>query len=171
MEQKDTNARVLTTFATMAITILVIFQISLLMNLRAEVSSLEKVLATKEDVVAVRTAGVDLSFEQQKCTRCHTERRFAGEHTSKNELTQVIQRMERHPDVNLTHKDMEKIHASLTLLKCASCHSSEQIKMLALLSQDAQTAKIREMQRKPGSRISPDEVKGIQESFHILVGF
>lgn len=171
MEQREAKARIFTTFATMVIAMLVVFQISLLMHLQDEVASLKEVLATKEDVVAVRTAGVDLSFEQQKCTRCHTERRFAGEHTTENGLTQVIQRMGRHPDLSLSDKDVQKVHASLTLLQCASCHSSDQIKKLALLNEDQQIAKIREMQSKPGSRISPDEVKGIQESFHILVGF
>lgn len=171
MEQGDAKARVFTTFATTVIAMLVVFQVSLVMHLKDEVASLKEVLATKEDVVAVRTAGVDLSFEQQKCIRCHTERRFAGEHTTKNELMQVIQQMDRHPDVSLSHNDVQKVHASLTLLKCASCHPSDQIKKLALLNEDQQFAKIREMQSKPGSRISPDEVKDIQESFHILVGF
>jgi hypothetical protein len=79
--------------------------------------------------------------------------------------------MERHPDMKLTDQDVQRVHASLTLLKCANCHASEQIKKLALLNSDQQIAKIREMQSKPGSRISPDEVKEIQESFHVLVGF
>ncbi|OFX14805.1 MAG: hypothetical protein A2Z18_03575 [Armatimonadetes bacterium RBG_16_58_9] len=171
MEQRDTKARIVTTFATMVIVVLVVFGCSLLMQLRAEVRSLKDTLATKSDVVAVSTAGMDLSFEQQKCVRCHTERRFAGEHGTKNELTQVIERMGRHPDVRLTHQDVQKVHASLTLMKCATCHSSDEIKKLALLNEGEQVAKIRQMQRKSGSKISPDEVRDIQESFHILVGF
>ena len=171
MEQREAKARIFTTFAIMVIAMLVVFGISLLMGLKDDVASLKGVLATKEDVVAVRTAGVDLSFAQQKCVRCHTERRFAGEHTSKNELMQVIQHMDSHPDMSLSDKDVQKVHASLTLLKCASCHPSDQIKKLVLLNEDQQLAKIREMQSKPGSRISPDEVKDIQESFHILLGF
>lgn len=171
MEQRDAKARIFTTFATIVIAVLVVFACSMLMQLRAEVRSLKDTLATKSDVVAVSTASMDLSFEQQKCVRCHTERRFAGEHSTKNGLMEVIQRMGRHPDVRLTHKDVQKVHASLTLMKCASCHSSEEIKKLALLNEGEQVAKIREMQRKPGSRVTPDEVKDIQESFHILVGF
>jgi hypothetical protein len=171
MEQRDTRLRIITTFATLAIAVLVVFGCSVLMQLRAEVRGLNHVLATKDDLVAIRTAGVNLSFEQEKCTRCHTERRFAGEHGTESEITQVIHRMEMHPDVGLTHKDVERIHASLTLLKCATCHSSEQMKKLALLNEGEQVAKIRQMQRKPGSGISPDEVKDIQRSFHILVGF
>ncbi len=171
MEPRDTRARVITTFATLAIAVLVVFGCSVLMQLRAEVRALNRVLATKDDLVAIRTSGVNLSFEQEKCTKCHTERRFAGEHGTKSEIMQVIKRMEMHPDVGLTHQDMEKIHASLTLLKCASCHSTDQIKKLALLGESEQVAKIREMQRKPGSELSPDEVKEIQRSFHILVGF
>lgn len=171
MEQKDAKARIFTTFAIMVIAVLTVFQISLIMHLQGEVTSLKNVLATKDDVVAVRTAGVNLSVEQQVCTRCHTERRFAGEHDTQNQLTQVIQRMEHHPDMKLTDRDVQRVHASLTLLKCANCHTSEQIKKLALLNSDQQVAKIREMQAKPGSKISPDELKDIQKSFQILVGF
>ena len=171
MEERDTKTRILTTFVAMATAVLVVFACSVLMSLRAEVKGLKDVLATKSDLVAVKTAGLNLSVEQGACTKCHTERRFAGEHGSKNEITQVIKRMEAQPDVRLTHKDMQRIHASLTLMKCATCHSSDEIKRLALMTGSEQTATIRSMQRKPTSGISPDEIEDIRDSFQLLMGF
>ena len=155
----------------MATAILVLFACSVLMGLRADVAALKDVLASKDDLVAVKTAGLDLSFQQRKCTTCHTERRFAGEHETKDELVKIIKHMEEMPDMRLTDRDVEKIHSSLTLLKCATCHSSEEIKKLALMTDAEQTGTIREMQRKPGSNISPDEVQQIKDSFQLLVGF
>lgn len=156
MGDTDTKARVTIGFLSISIAVLLIFACSMLMNLRAEVRSLKDVLATKSDLVAVRTAGIDLSYEQRKCTTCHTERRFAGEHATKNDIARIIKQMEQHPDTRLTHQDVERIHASLTLMRCTSCHSSEEINKLSLMDQDEQAEVIREMQRKPGSGISPN---------------
>ncbi len=171
MDERDAKARVVTTFVVLATAVLVVFACSILMDLRSDVAGLKDVLATKNDLVAVQTAGLDLSFQQRKCTTCHTERRFAGEHGTKDELVRVIKAMEQKPDMHLTHQDIQKIHSSLTLLKCATCHSSDQIKKLALMTDAEQTATIRKMQRKPGSNISPDEVQEIKDSFHLLLGF
>ena len=171
MDERDAKARIVTTFVALATAILVLFGCSVLMGLRADVAALKDVLASKDDLVAVKTAGLDLSFQQRKCTTCHTERRFAGEHETKDELVKVIKHMEQMPDMQLTDRDVEKIHSSLTLLKCATCHSSEQIKKLALMTDAEQRATIRAMQRKPGSKISPDEVQDIKNSFQLLVGF
>ena len=171
MDERDTKARIVTTFVVLATGMLVIFACSVLMGLKADVAALKDVLATKQDLVNIKTAGMDLSFEQRKCTTCHTERRFAGEHDTKSELAQVIRHMEQQPDVRLTHQDVQKIHSSLTLLKCRTCHSSDEIKKLALMTDAEQRATIRAMQRKPGSKISPDEVQDIKNSFQLLVGF
>ena len=171
MDERDAKARIVTTFVALATAILVLFACSVLMGLRADVAALKDVLASKDDLVAVKTAGLDLSFQQRKCTTCHTERRFAGEHETKDELVKIIKHMEEMPDMRLTDRDVEKIHSSLTLLKCATCHSSEEIKKLALMTDAEQTGTIREMQRKPGSNISPDEVQQIKDSFQLLVGF
>ena len=68
-------------------------------------------------------------------------------------------------------QDMDKVHASVKLLRCANCHSSDEIGKLALLSEPEQSEVIRRMQKMPGSGISPDEVDDIKRSFQLLVGF
>ena len=171
MDERDAKQSVVTMFLVVVIAVLVIFACSALMGLRAEVAALKDVLATKSDLVAIRTAGMDLSFEQRKCTTCHTERRFAGEHDTENGIIKVIKGLQKHPDVGLTRQDMDKVHASVKLLRCANCHSSDEIGKLALLSEPEQSEVIRRMQKMPGSGISPDEVDDIKRSFQLLVGF
>lgn len=173
MEQRDTRITIFTTFVIIATAIVLVFACSIMMSLRAEVKALKDQLATKEDLVAVKTAGMNLSFTQEKCTRCHTERRFAGDHANgtKKGIAQMIHNMEAQPDVKLSHADVRKIHASLNLMKCASCHSAEEVKKLALMTDAEQTAVIRTMQRTPGSKISPDEIDDIKASFQVLMGF
>lgn len=165
----------LVSFLVIVNTILIAFACNMLLNVRSEVKNLENVLATKADLQqsVIQTAGAKmLSFQEEKCTRCHTERRFAGMHGTKSELLQVVKKLEAHPpDARIGEKDLQTIHTSLTLLKCGQCHSSNMIKQLALKTEEEQLSIIKRMQEKPESEIAPDEVNDILKSFYLLLGF
>lgn len=170
----DTKNKLLVSFLVIVNTILIAFACNMLLNVRSEVQNLEYVLATKTDLQqsVIQNAGAKTPFfQEEKCTRCHTERRFAGMHGTKSELLQVVNKLKEHPpDARIGEKDLQTIHASLTLFKCGQCHSSDLIKQLALKTKDEQLALIKGMQRKPGAEIVQDEVNGILKSFHLLLG-
>ena len=170
----DTKNKMLVSFLIIINTILIVFACNMLLNIRSELQNLKNVLATKADLQQsiIQTAGAELFFQEEKCTRCHTERRFAGMHGTKSELLQVANKLKEHPpDAKINEKDLRTIHASLILLKCGQCHSSDMIKRIALKTEEEQLAIIKGMQERPGAEIAPDEVNGILKSFHLLLGF
>jgi hypothetical protein len=75
------------------------------------------------------------------------------------------------PDAHFTDQDMAKIHASLSLLRCKSCHSEEKLRLLALKSPEERMAVIQRMALQPGSNLNPDEVESIHTSYQQLFGF
>lgn len=150
--------------------VLVVFLSSTVVQLRSQMTGLTQVLATKEDLVAVNVPQTPL-FTEEKCTRCHTERRFAGEHNTRGEIEAAVAHMRAMPDVGLTDKDMAKIHASLSLLRCTRCHGEETLRALALKSPGERMSTIRRMIASPGSGLMPDEMEEIQRAYREIYGF
>ena len=167
----DPKSRWLTTFLLVVNTILIVFIANMFLNLRAEVRGLKDVLVTKSDLQAVRTAEAKFLFAEEKCTRCHTERRFSDVHGTKDELLQIVRHMQEHPDARITEQETDKIHASLMLLKCTQCHSGEMMKKLSLMSAEQRLGVIREMAKKPGTSIATEEAEAILKSYELLLGF
>jgi hypothetical protein len=110
-------------------------------------------------------------FHEERCTSCHAERRFAGEHNVPGEMESALSHMKAMPDAHFTDQDMAKIHASLSLLRCKSCHSEEKLRLLALKSPEERMAVIQRMALQPGSNLNPDEVESIHTSYQQLFGF
>jgi len=150
--------------------VLVVFLSGTVVQLRSQVANLTKVLATKEDLVAVNVPQSRF-FTEEKCTRCHTERRFAGEHNMRGEIEAAVAHMKAMPDVGLTEDDMAKIHASLSLLRCTRCHGEEKIRALALKSPEERMATVRRMTASPGSGLLPDEIAEILRAYREIYGF
>lgn len=142
----------------------------LVRDTRQDVDALRTVLATKQDLVNVAVPKLTF-FHQEKCTACHTERRFAGEHNTRGQIERAVAHMTKMPDAPFSEKDMAKIHASLDLLRCSQCHGTEQLRLLAIKSPAERMRIIREMIAKPGSRITPDESTRILRAYEQMVGF
>jgi hypothetical protein len=147
-----------------------VFLSGTVVQLRTQVADLSQVLATKEDLIAVNVPQTQL-FTEEKCTRCHTERRFAGEHSTRGEIEAAVAHMRAMPDVGLTDQDMAKIHASLSLLRCTRCHGEEKLRTLALKSPEERMSTIRRMIASPGSGLLPDQMEEIQRAYREIYGF
>jgi len=139
-------------------------------DLSGRLDQLEQVLATKQDLARVSSARLKI-FAEEKCTGCHTERRFAGEHNVRGEIETALAKMKALPDTGLTDEDLAKVHASLTVLRCATCHGAEKLRMLALKTPAERMEVIREMIAKPGSNLTADEAEAIERSYEQLLGF
>lgn len=167
------RVRMLIVFLLLLNTTLVVFVANMTLHLKQQVDDLDEILTTKQDLQVLHSNGngKQMMFAEDKCTRCHTERRFATVHGTEDELLQVVRRMQRMPDAKISDGDIDKIHSSLVLLKCTRCHSAERVNQMNLMTESQQLGTIRRMQMKDGSEISPDEIERIRRAFHTLQGF
>lgn len=166
----DSRYRFVVGFLVVLNAILTMLLCGLVRDTRHDVNALRDVLATKQDLVNVAAPKLTMS-QEENCTSCHTERRFAGEHNVRGQIETALAHMEKMPDVPFSREDTARIHASLQLLRCAKCHDADQLRQLAIKSPAERIRNIREMAAKPGSGISPDEVAAILKSYEQLTGF
>ncbi len=110
-------------------------------------------------------------FHEDRCTSCHTERRFAGPHNTRGQIEQALAHMSALPDTGFSEQDLARIHASLTLLRCTQCHGADKLRSLAIRSPEERMQIIREMIARPGSLITPDEANAIARSYEQMLGF
>ncbi len=142
----------------------------LVRDTRRDVGALSAVLATKQDLVNVAAPKLTF-FHEEKCTTCHTERKFAGAHNVRGQIEKAVAHMGAMPDAPFTQQEVAKIHASLELLRCTQCHGADRLRGLAIKSSAERMRIIRDMIAKPGSSITPDEVTRISRSFEQMLGF
>lgn len=166
----DSRYQFVVGFLTVLNALLVLLLCGLVRDTRHEINELRTVLATKQDLVNVAVPRLTF-FHEEKCTGCHTERKFAGEHNVRGQIEQAVAHMQALPDAGFTDQDMAKIHGSLDLLRCTQCHGADKLRSLAIKSPAERMRIIREMVGKPGSGISPDEVARIGKAYEQLVGF
>lgn len=166
----DNRYRFVIVFTTLLSALLMIFLCGLVRDTRREVHSLREVLASKQDLINVAAPKLTL-FHEDRCTSCHTERRFAGPHNTRGEVEQALAHMRAMPDTRFSDQDMSRIHASLQALRCVQCHGADKLRGLAIKSVEDRMQIIREMIAKPGSNIAPDEAEAIQRSFEQVLGF
>jgi hypothetical protein len=165
----DTRMKVVVTFAAIFNAVLVVLVANQVIAVREEVRGLRQVLATKHDLAALRPTRLTEPLEA-RCTTCHSERRFAGRH-DEAPAAAVIRRMQAQPGARIGGPEVERIHASLTLLQCARCHSGDVLDRLTLKPAAERARIVREMQKKPGSGIRPDQVQDIVRSYDMLLGY
>ena len=166
----DSRYQFVVGFLTVLNALLVLLLCGLVRDTRQDVNALRAVLATKQDLVNVAVPKFSF-FHEEKCTGCHTERKFAGEHNMRGQIEQAVAHMQALPDSGFTDQDMAKIHASLDLLRCTQCHGADTLRSLAIKSPAERMRIIREMVAKPGSNITPDEVARISRAYQQMVGF
>jgi len=98
--------------------ILTVLLVSELRVVRNEVRALPDKLVTKDDVAALRPLRIQQILDS-RCTRCHTDRRFAAALAwERQPILDVIARMATHPGANIPPSEFEVIQASLTMLQC-----------------------------------------------------
>jgi hypothetical protein len=149
--------------------ILTIALITQVRDVQQRIASLPPDLASKRDVAALRPLQVR-QILTQNCVQCHTTRRLGI--TVSMEPTQIqrtIERMQSHPGANIAQADLERIAASLLVVRCARCHSEETLNLMVLKTQPERIATIRRMAALPGSGVRPDQVTAIAEAFERLL--
>lgn len=166
----DSRYRFVVGFLTVLNACLTMLLCGLVRDTRHDVNALRDVLATKQDLVNVAAPKLP-RLHEEKCTSCHSARRFAGEHNVRGQIEAALAHMEQMPDTSFTKDDVARVHASLQLLRCAQCHGADQLRALAIKSPADRMRIVREMADRPASRISPDEVSAILRSFELLGGF
>lgn len=167
----DPKNRWLTTFLLVVNAIFIVFAANLLINLKAEVSGLKEILATKADLQAAQTEKAEFLSSQELCTRCHTESRFTGAHGAKDELVRIIRRMRAQPDMGIDDQETDKVHAAITLLKCTQCHSSDTMRKLSQMDTVQRLSVIKKMAEKEGSQIPLEEEENILKAYESMSGF
>ncbi len=165
----DNRYRFVIVFTTLLSALLMIFLCGLVRDTRREVQALRDVLASKQDLINVAAPRLTM-FHEDRCTGCHTERRFAGPHNTRGEIEQALAHMQAMPDARFSDQDMARVHASLNAMRCVQCHGADKLRGLAIKSAEDRMQVIREMISKPGSHIAPDEAEALHRSFEQVLG-
>jgi hypothetical protein len=166
----DSRNRFVVVFLTVLNAFLTLLLCGLVRDTRQDVGALAQVLATKQDLVNVAAPRLTF-FHEEKCTNCHSERKFAGDHNVRGEIERAVAHMGQMPDAPFTEQETARIHASLEIFRCSQCHDVDQLRRLAIKTPAERMRIVREMIGKPGSRISPDETARILRAFEQMVGF
>jgi hypothetical protein len=162
--------RIVVAFAVLANLVLTVALITQVRDVRTRVASLPPDLATRRDVASLRPLQIR-QVVMQNCVQCHTARRLAT--TVSMEPAQIqptIERMQAHPGANIPPGEVERIAASLLVLRCARCHGEETLNLMVLKTQPERIATIRRMAALPGSGVRADQVAAISQAFDTLMG-
>jgi hypothetical protein len=152
-------------------TIVVIFMAQILLDVKAELKEVKTAMRNLEQEKISNVSFKPFTALEENCTSCHNERKFMGIHGGEAEITSVIKFMEQMPDVHLSSQDVDKIHGSLSLLRCVKCHDEEQLKILGTLSSAKQKEVIEKMSKKRGAGILPEDIDQIQLTLLKVQGF
>ena len=150
---------------------LAIFGIAVLVNLvlsiflldqvgrtREEVADLSNKLASKKDVAMLRPIRVEEILDQ-RCERCHTNRRFAKlANMTQPEVMETIQRMRSHPGANIPADEVREIEAALLVFRCTTCHDEAVLSQIVLMAPSERVRFLRAKVAKPGSGFRADQV-------------
>ena len=156
----------------LAVLLNVILTIALITQVRAvqnRVASLPWDVASKRDVASLRPLQIR-QILTKNCVECHSTRRLGATVSMEpNEIQQTIQRMQAHPGANIPTRELERITASLLVVRCARCHGEETLNLMVLKTQPERIATIRRMAALPGSGVRPDQGPTIAQAFDRLV--
>ena len=164
-----TGLRIIVTLAVLVNLILTVAVITQIRDVQQRVASLPPDLATKRDVAALRPLQIR-QIVMQNCVACHSARRLGSTISMEpTEIQRVIERMQSHPGANISSDEVDRIGASLLVLRCARCHGEETLNLMVLKTQPERVATIRRMAALPGSGVRPDQVAAISRAFETLV--
>jgi hypothetical protein len=161
---------------------LAVFGVAVLLNLvlsillldqsrstRQQIADLEGQLASKQDVAMLRPIRVQEILEQ-RCERCHTDRRFVKlANMTQPQVMATIQRMRAHPGADIPPDAVHEIRAALLVFRCTSCHEEAVLSRLVLMPSDERVRFLRTKVAMPGSGFRTDQVGELIEAFETLV--
>jgi cytochrome c553 len=160
--------RIVVLLAVLANLILVVALITQVRDLERRVASLPADLATRRDVAALRPLPVR-QILKQNCVECHSARRLSVTLSMEPaEIQRTVERMQSHPGASISRSELDRITASLLVLRCARCHNEETLGLMVLKSEPERLATIRRMAALPGSGVRPDQVAAIARAFEEL---
>ena len=149
--------------------ILTIALITQVREIQQRVARLPSDLATKRDVAALRPLQVR-QILQRNCVECHSTRRLGVTVSMEpTEIRSTVERMQTHPGANISEGELERIGASIMVLRCARCHDEGTLNLMVLKSQPERIATVRRMAALPGSGVRPDQVTAIAQAFEKLL--
>ena len=90
-------------------------------------------------------------------------------HRSQSSVSYTVARMQDHPGANIPPGELERITASLLVVRCARCHGEETLNLMVLKTQPERIATIRRMAALPGSGVRSDQVLAIAQAFEKLI--
>jgi len=162
--------RIVVLLAVLANLILTIAVITQVREVQQRVAGLPPDLATRRDVAALRPLQVR-QILSQNCVQCHSTRRLSTTVSMEPaEIQRTVERMQSHPGANIPEGELERIAASLLVLRCARCHGEETLNLMVLKTGPERIATIRRMASLPGSGVRPDQVAAIAQAFEKLLG-
>jgi hypothetical protein len=149
--------------------ILTIALITQLREVQQRLAILPPDLASKRDVAALRPLPVR-QILMKSCVECHSTRRLGPTVSMEpTEIQRTVERMQTHPGANIPEGEVQRIGASLLVLRCARCHGEETLNLMVLKTEPERIATIRRMAALPGSGVRPDQVASIAQAFDMLV--
>ena len=161
--------RVIVMVALLVNLILTIALVTQVRELQQRVASLPQDIARKTDVAMLRPLGVR-EILRQNCVECHSARRLGVTVSMEPaEIQRTVARMQNHPGADIAERDLERITASLLVVRCARCHGEETLNLMVLKTQPERIATVRRMAALPGSGVRPDQVLAIAQAFDKLI--
>ncbi len=151
--------------------VVVVLVANVVIGNNARLTAIEASLATAQEESQFRTAVDPFGILDDNCVACHTDRRFLEPHTGSLEALAVIKRMSDHPDAVITPAELDKIHASLVMLKCVQCHDEGNLMKFSGMNPAQQRVTLRNMMEMPGANITTEDARVILEGLHSIQGF
>jgi hypothetical protein len=111
-------------------TVLMVFVCNMVFALNQKVQS-QGAVATKSDLIAMVAPSIELASQGQ-CTRCHTERRFAGMPLDAEHRSVLLQQHVR--SYHVPESEIEKIQASLTVFDYAQYLTKDMLQRMVLMT-------------------------------------
>ena len=153
--------------ANLLLTILLLDQMG---RTRDQIADLTTELASKQDIAMLRPIRVEEILDQ-RCERCHTNRRFAKlTDMTRPQVMDTIQRMRSHPGANIPADEVREIEAALLVFRCTACHGEAVLSKLVLMPPSERVRFLRSKVAMPGSGFRPDQVGQLIKAFEVLVG-
>ena len=150
--------------------VLSIFLLDQLVRTRQEIERLGGELPSKQDIAMLRPVRVNEILEQ-RCERCHTDRRFAKlAKMTHPEVLATIQRMRSHPGANIPGDEVREIDAALLLFRCTTCHDEGVLSQTLLMPREKRLHFLRGKVARPNTSFRPDQVGELMQAFDTLAG-
>jgi hypothetical protein len=149
--------------------ILTVALITQVRDVQQRLASLPSDVASRRDVAALRPLPVR-QLVTRNCVECHSSRRLGVTVSMEpDDVQRTVERMQSHPGADIPHGELDRIAASLLVLRCARCHGEETLNLMLLKSQPERIATIRRMAALPGAGVRRDQVPAIAQAFEKLI--